>query len=93
MRRVFDGGVGGVSGGIVERSKESGVRDLDEGPDDMVGELSADIIELVCLFGRTKVDVVESDGEDGAGQLIMYGFPHRRFWNLRMLRLLAMLRP
>jgi len=45
MRRVFDGGVGWVSGGIVERSRDRGVRDLDEGPDDMFGELSADIIK------------------------------------------------
>jgi len=32
-----------VSGGIVERSRDSGVRDLDEEPNDMVGELSADM--------------------------------------------------
>lgn len=33
-----------MSGGIVERSRDSGVRDLDEEPNDMVGELSADMI-------------------------------------------------
>jgi hypothetical protein len=34
----------------VERSKDSGVRDLDERPDDVVGELSADIIrDVICL--------------------------------------------
>lgn len=33
-----------MSGGIVERSRESGVRDLDEEPDDVVGQLSADMI-------------------------------------------------
>lgn len=38
MRSVFEGGVGWVSGGIVERSNESGVRDLEEGGDDL-GEL------------------------------------------------------
>ena len=32
-----------MSGGIVERSRDSGVRDLDEEPNDMVGELSADM--------------------------------------------------
>lgn len=42
MRSVFDGGVGWVSGGIVDRSRESGVRDLEEGRDDP-GELSVDI--------------------------------------------------
>ena len=47
MRRVFEGGVGGMRGGIVERSIESGVRDsLDVGREDC-GELSADMFELL----------------------------------------------
>ena len=43
MRSVFDGGVGCVRGGIVDRSRDSGVRGLDEGLEDMIGELSPDI--------------------------------------------------
>jgi hypothetical protein len=50
MRSVFDGGVGCESGGIVERSRDSGVRDLDEGPEDMVGELPADMIREVGMY-------------------------------------------
>jgi len=46
MSNVFDGGVGSVSGGMVERSKESGVRGLEEGLDDS-GELSADILMML----------------------------------------------
>jgi hypothetical protein len=43
MRRVFEGGVGCVRGGMVERSIESGVRDsLEVGRDDC-GELWEDI--------------------------------------------------
>lgn len=39
-----------MSGGIVERSRDSGVRDLDEGPE-AVGEFSPDIVrELGCLL-------------------------------------------
>lgn len=64
MRSVLDGGVGWMSGGIVDRSRDSGVRDLDEEPEDMVGELSPDMIQLACAvrsMSRTRVDVVESD--------------------------------
>lgn len=44
IRSVFDGGVGCMRGGIVERSNESGDRDLEVGRDDC-GELSVDILE------------------------------------------------
>ena len=41
-----------MRGGIVDRSRDSGVRDLGEGLGDMTGELSPDIIQLVCLERR-----------------------------------------
>ena len=44
MRSVFDGGVGWMRGGIVDRSRDSGVLDLEEGRDDF-GELSVDILK------------------------------------------------
>jgi len=44
MRRVFDGGVGCWSGGIVERSRDSGVRDFEEARDD-AGVDSDDILK------------------------------------------------
>lgn len=36
-----------MSGGIVDRSRDSGVRGRDEGSEDMIGELSPDIIQLI----------------------------------------------
>ena len=43
IRRVFEGGVGMLSGGSVERSIDIGVLDPIEGGRDEGGELSADI--------------------------------------------------
>jgi len=40
-----------VSGGIVERSIESGVRDLDEGPEAVAGELWPDIFRELGVTG------------------------------------------
>lgn len=51
MRRVFDGGVGWMSGGIVERSRDSGVRDLEEGGE-VLGDVFDDILEYI--YGRTS---------------------------------------
>ena len=46
MRRVFEGGVGCVRGGMVDRSIESDVRaSLEDGRDDC-GELSEDMSSL-----------------------------------------------
>jgi hypothetical protein len=50
MRSVFEGGVGSESGGSDDRSRDSGVRDLEEEGLDVSGELPADII--------VKVDVM-----------------------------------
>jgi len=48
IRRVFDGGVGIVRGGMVERSIDIGVRDsLEDGREER-GELSVDIF-AACL--------------------------------------------
>ncbi len=63
MRSVFDGGVGWVSGGIVERSSDSGVCDLEEGGDGL-GELLADIfktLKCVARFIETRVQVIEDE--------------------------------
>jgi len=57
MRRVFEGGVGIDSGGIVERSMDMGVRDsLEEGRDER-GELSVDIFAC-CLRKSRRFDFV-----------------------------------
>jgi len=49
MRRVFEGGVGWVRGGILERSRDRGVRGRDMRGDDR-GELSVeDILDCRCV--------------------------------------------
>lgn len=47
MSRVLDGGVGSASGGSVERSRESGVRDLEEVGLDETGEIIGDMLDDV----------------------------------------------
>lgn len=44
-----------MSGGIVERSRDSGVRDLGEEPDDVGGELPADIFREVGMYRQRLV--------------------------------------
>jgi hypothetical protein len=47
MSRVFEGGVGRASGGMVDRSSDSGVRDLEEEGLEETGELSEDIVYVL----------------------------------------------
>lgn len=49
MSNVFDGGVGRASGGIVDKSNDSGVRDLEEEGLDESGEFPGDMVELLKL--------------------------------------------
>jgi hypothetical protein len=47
MRRVFEGGVGWTSGGIVLRSIDIGLRDSLDAGRDAGGELSEDILGVL----------------------------------------------
>lgn len=58
MSKVLEGGVGNVSGGRVDKSRESGVRDLEDVGLDESGECMGDI---VAFRGLKKAS---SDDED-----------------------------
>jgi hypothetical protein len=47
MSKVFEGGVGSVSGGIVDRSNDNGVRDREEDGLEESGEVPGDIVSVV----------------------------------------------
>ena len=46
MRSVFEGGVGCMSGGSVDRSRESGVLDREDDGLDASGEFLSDMVDL-----------------------------------------------
>jgi hypothetical protein len=76
MRSVFDGGVGWVSGGIVERSSDSGVRDLEAGGDDF-GELLAVIFEALkcstqCIKSTGRVEEYEDPPRGNREEFVVF---------------------